>query len=280
VHLPKLLLSSLPFSLIGAYSDSRVRRLLLPSLGFVALVSFLAHKEWRFVVYVVPVFNIAAARGAGWMCHTPSATASNGGSKGGAKKSFKEKRTPSKSYLIFLLGVTANLLATCIFTVTSIANYPGGESLSIFNEMYAAEAKGASPLVRSAPRTFPDTINVVHVHICNLAAQTGASLFLHTHAPPHLPYYAQSSRNWTYNKTELLSAQDLSSNTAITHLIAESPSMGDEWTVVRGVSGPLRWWVDPGALRAFKKKGNVRDIWKVAGVTRAEVLWILERKDG
>ena len=33
----------------------------------VAGMSLLKHKEWRFVVYVVPVFNVAAARGAHWL---------------------------------------------------------------------------------------------------------------------------------------------------------------------------------------------------------------------
>ena len=41
-----------------------VRGLLAPPLAFVLLISGLAHKEWRFVVYVVPVFNVAAAVGA------------------------------------------------------------------------------------------------------------------------------------------------------------------------------------------------------------------------
>lgn len=66
-YLPKLLLSSLPLSMVGALSDARTRSLLMPALGFIGLISALGHKEWRFVVYVVPMFNIAAARGAAWM---------------------------------------------------------------------------------------------------------------------------------------------------------------------------------------------------------------------
>ena len=65
--LPKLLLGSLPLAAVVFMLDSRVRVLLFPHLCFVALLSCLGHKEWRFVVYVVPAFNIAAARGATWM---------------------------------------------------------------------------------------------------------------------------------------------------------------------------------------------------------------------
>jgi alpha-1,6-mannosyltransferase len=48
----------------GFARDSRIRSLIWPAFFFVLLMSFLGHKEWRFVVYVVPMLNIAAAHGA------------------------------------------------------------------------------------------------------------------------------------------------------------------------------------------------------------------------
>ena len=61
--LPKLLLSSLPLSIIGVWYSRAIRNFVTPSLIFVGLMSCLGHKEWRFIVYVVPIFNIAASRG-------------------------------------------------------------------------------------------------------------------------------------------------------------------------------------------------------------------------
>lgn len=60
-------MSSFPLSIVGFVVDHRIRTFLLPSLVFVTLMSFLSHKEWRFIVYVVPAFTVAAARGAAWM---------------------------------------------------------------------------------------------------------------------------------------------------------------------------------------------------------------------
>ncbi|KAE9400657.1 hypothetical protein BT96DRAFT_992770 [Gymnopus androsaceus JB14] len=60
--LSKLLLTAFPLSILGFFMDSRIREALTPHIAFVALISLLAHKEWRFIIYVVPVFNIAAAR--------------------------------------------------------------------------------------------------------------------------------------------------------------------------------------------------------------------------
>lgn len=66
-YLPKLLLGSLPLSIVGFFSDKRIRSLLFPACCFIFMISFLGHKEWRFIVYVVPIFNIAGSRGAKWM---------------------------------------------------------------------------------------------------------------------------------------------------------------------------------------------------------------------
>lgn len=53
--------------MIGAGIDRRMRQLLVPFIAFVALISCLGHKEWRFVVYVIPVLNVAASRAAVWL---------------------------------------------------------------------------------------------------------------------------------------------------------------------------------------------------------------------
>ena len=64
VYMPKLLLSSTFLAPFGFLVDSRLNTLVVQALSFVACLSFLGHKEWRFIIYVVPLFNIAAARGA------------------------------------------------------------------------------------------------------------------------------------------------------------------------------------------------------------------------
>ena len=53
---------------IGYIQDVRIRALVRPALLYIFLMSFLGHKEWRFVVYVVPLLNIAAAHGARTLC--------------------------------------------------------------------------------------------------------------------------------------------------------------------------------------------------------------------
>ena len=84
-----------------------------------------------------------------------------------------------------------------------------------------------------------DTLMLVHVHISNLAAQTGASLFLHTRAPPSLailsPNGTQPAATWVYDKTENLSVDALTRAKDVTHLIAEaaalSPADAEGWVL-------------------------------------------------
>ncbi|KAF0447952.1 glycosyltransferase family 22 protein [Gigaspora margarita] len=60
--LPRLLLMSLPLCIFSVFTD-RTRRFLTPILAFIGGFSFLGHKEWRFIIYVVPIFNLCAAIG-------------------------------------------------------------------------------------------------------------------------------------------------------------------------------------------------------------------------
>ena len=62
-HLPKLTLTAFPLSLLSLLTSSSTRTILFAPSVYILLISALAHKEWRFIVYVVPVVNLAAARG-------------------------------------------------------------------------------------------------------------------------------------------------------------------------------------------------------------------------
>lgn len=66
-YLPKLLLGAIPMAVVGTACDQRIRSMLVAPFVFVLGLSALGHKEWRFVIYVVPLVNVAAARGARWM---------------------------------------------------------------------------------------------------------------------------------------------------------------------------------------------------------------------
>lgn len=129
-----------------------------------------------------------------------------------------------------------------------------------------------------------------HLHISNLAAQTGASLFLHLNAPPYLPYFRRTSTPdhfpWTYNKTESLTPKALSSSTSrVTHLISEVSPADDRaldamWRTVGVVRGFDRWAVDWEALKGRGKGERMGLMERVVGaldMVESEELWVLER---
>jgi hypothetical protein len=112
----------------------------------------------------------------------------------------------------------------------------------------------------------------------NLAAQTGASLFQHAHAAPYPACFSHSldDPRWTYNKSEHQSSQALTSNDAITHLIAESTPSDGYWDIVDIVSGFSRWQIDRDVL----KRGRLARVGKLHNAVRLaeeDMLWLSKR---
>lgn len=139
--IPRAMGSSLLLVPLAGYVDRRIRAALFPALAYVVLYSLLPHKELRFIMYVFPLLNLAAARACAW---------------------FWDRRRKSvfwcMSTLIVCFHLVANLFMTQTLLFISSYNYPGGYALLRLHDL-EAHHYGAS------------------VHICNLAAQTGVSRF-------------------------------------------------------------------------------------------------------
>jgi hypothetical protein len=70
----------------------------------------------------------------------------------------------------------------------------------------------------------------IRAHLCNLAIQSGASLFLHEYSSPALV----SAPGWIYDKTEGIVA---TANATFTHAIIEDLTHLGSWTMVEEVRG-------------------------------------------
>ncbi|PKY45966.1 Dol-P-Man:Man(7)GlcNAc(2)-PP-Dol alpha-1,6-mannosyltransferase [Rhizophagus irregularis] len=138
--LPRLLLISLPLSVFSAFVDKRTLKFLLLMLFFVTGFSFLGHKEWRFIVYVVPIFNMCAAIGWIWV------------ERKGSKFVFI-----LINWIIILLLIMS-FLASISMTLVSSENYPGGVALQKLHQIQ-------------------NDFNNAKVHLDAYTAMTGASRF-------------------------------------------------------------------------------------------------------
>ena len=170
--LPKILFNPLLYTICIplAILTSSLQRpsidILVPSLAYVLIYSFQPHKEWRFIVYVIPPLNVVAALGANWIW---------------------TRRTKSLTYHWFSFGLVISSLscfaASAVFLVISSLNYPGAIALNRLHTL--------------ADRTQP-TINV---HMDVLTCQTGATLFLQF-PETHKPGLLKNETQWTYDKTD------------------------------------------------------------------------------
>jgi alpha-1,6-mannosyltransferase len=136
--LPRLLLLVYPFSVL-ALSHPPARWLAGPALSSVALLSSLGHKEWRFVVYIVPLLNTAAALlivdRCVLFCRSRQLIASR-----------LPRRLVRPTMACILL---AALSFSALSTYVSHHNYPGGHAMARLHELYDTPKREYGPPFRA-----------------------------------------------------------------------------------------------------------------------------------
>lgn len=139
--LPRALGASITLVPAGIIGEKRIKYFILPAIIFVFLLSFLPHKELRFIIYTFPLFNISVAAACNkiWINRHKSMT-----------------RWAASVYIV--LHILINIILSCILLRVASDNYPGGAAISRLHRLVSPESQ-------------------VHVYIDNLPAQTGVSRF-------------------------------------------------------------------------------------------------------
>lgn len=106
-----------------------LRILFFASVIFVALMSFQPHKEWRFIVYIVPVVTLVAANGLATLWRKRS------------------KLISHKALLLVMFGsfIISSALSVFMAYVSSF-NYPGGNAIGFLNS-YLDQHPPIDPIV-------------------------------------------------------------------------------------------------------------------------------------
>lgn len=126
-YIPRLLLNPLFIVLwvIALYTYKKnAINLLIPNIIFVFIYSFQPHKEWRFIVYVIPSLTLLSAIGAAWIC----------------KRRYKSLKF-TIMFIILITIVLITFFVSIIMLLISSLNYPGGWALKIFNDQNLSEKK-------------------------------------------------------------------------------------------------------------------------------------------
>uniref|UniRef100_A0A803M4M0 Mannosyltransferase n=1 Tax=Chenopodium quinoa TaxID=63459 RepID=A0A803M4M0_CHEQI len=182
--LPRSLLAAYPLVLLGLLLDRRILPFLLPVLSFVILYSKLPHKELRFVISSIPVFNMTAAISASRIYNN-------------RKKSFW------RLIYIGMLGLfLISLGCTILFFMASYHNYPSGYALRKLHEkdliayIQLFTVGGERRILVKEGGGHLNHTGEISVHIDTYSAMNGITRF------------CESGHPWRYSKEENLASQD------------------------------------------------------------------------
>ncbi|KAJ5504008.1 GPI mannosyltransferase [Penicillium fimorum] len=165
---PFIYLLAIPVALRQPATRSPALALLIPALSFVALYSFQPHKEWRFIIYIIPSLTAVAALGAAYLWAHRS------------RSLFAHLAT--RALAISTLAVFG--LSNFVLLPASAANYPGGQAIDAMHYQHG--------ILHDTELYSGKTGSPINVYLGNLACQTGVTRFLQQ--PP--------SSGWVYDKTE------------------------------------------------------------------------------
>jgi alpha-1,6-mannosyltransferase len=168
--IPRLLLNPLSYAFlipVAAFQPATRQRsfaLLSPLLAFVGLYSLLPHKEWRFILYIIPGLTAVSAMGASWIW---------------------QRRSKSPIYRllnsVLIVSVILSFAISSGILAISRLNYPGGEAILRLRSIESGEG------------------GTIHVHSDNLACQTGLTRFLEARDEMTS---GDGSPQWVFDKTE------------------------------------------------------------------------------
>lgn len=119
---------------LGVRARKVVGSMLAPALVFVCLYSGLRHKELRFVFYVLPILNAAAA-----VALEEAVRGVRGGIKYGKGELIGRKRIKGFAVGLFAMATLGlSVLQTIVSTAASSWNYPGAYALRAMHEKEGA----------------------------------------------------------------------------------------------------------------------------------------------
>ncbi|WRT64150.1 uncharacterized protein IL334_001079 [Kwoniella shivajii] len=146
------------------------------TVTLIGAMSLIGHKEWRFIIYSIPVFQLIASFSATFLWNLPN---------------YPRLRSLFRFGLIGLVLVNVSVTGGLIFL--SMNNYPGGQVWKILENL-------------------PDSKDrQITIHFPSYPLQTGSTLFtfLHqyqlnstTHIGPYPPFPNQKEPKWIYSKSE------------------------------------------------------------------------------